>query len=191
MNLMEALNSRRSVREFLPDAVSREVLEELVVAAALAPSYMNLQPWSFAVTAEPARVEQLGQQATHHLRESTPSDSPLSSARAEFEAPGFDVFYGAPALIVVCATQAGFAADIACAMAAQNLMLAAGSMGLGSCWVSFAQPWLASSEGRKALGIGADERPVAPIIVGGPGAAPLSPGRFRPRLHWIGTPSGH
>lgn len=45
----EALMSRRSVRAFLPDPVSREVLEEILSVASRAPSGTNIQPWRVRV----------------------------------------------------------------------------------------------------------------------------------------------
>jgi nitroreductase len=185
MKLMEALSSRRAVREYLPERVEHGVLEELVDAALLAPSHMNAQPWSFTIASRPEAVARLGRQATEALRQSMNKGSMHFEARDEILGPKFDVFYRAPALIVVCATQKGGMAEMDCAMAADSLMLAACSMGLGTCWVGFAQPWLATAAGRLALGLDDDERPVAPIIVGGPAGAPLSPGRFKARMRWI------
>lgn len=181
MKLLEALARRRAVREFLPDAVQCGVLSELLDIACLAPSHMNVQPWSFTVVDSPAHVNRLGVRALEALRKSLGS-----KASAEILDPQYEIFYRAPALIVVNATQPGPLADYDCALAAYNIMLAAHSMGLGSCWVSLAQPWLASEEGRGALKLAEDERPVAPIIVGAPAGAPLSPGRYRPRACWLG-----
>lgn len=49
----EAITSRRSIRRFLPDPVSRETVEELLAIAARAPSGTNMQPWRvYAVTGE-------------------------------------------------------------------------------------------------------------------------------------------
>lgn len=45
-------------------------------------------------------------------------------------------------------------------------MLAAYALGLGSCWIGFAQSWLDTDEGRAAIGLSQDSRVIAPIIVG-------------------------
>lgn len=185
MKLMEALKERRAVRSFLPDPVSREVLQELIDAATLAPSYMNLQPWSFGICADSAVVAGFDQQAKQHLLDTLVADSSRGAERDELAQPEFKLFYDAPALIVVYATRPDIDADLGCAMAAYNLMLAAHTMGLGSCWVSQARPWLASAAGHAAMGVPRDWRVVAPIVVGAPVAAPLSPGRFKPRTHWL------
>lgn len=185
MKLLEALKQRRAVREYLPDPVDAAVLTELVEAACLAPSHMNTQPWSFVVVSEPKQVAALGHGATEALRRSGHGAKWEHETRADALGAEFNLFYRAPVLIVVCATQPGSLAEQDCAMAAYSLMLAAHSMGLGSCWVGSAQPWLASREGREALGLGADERPVAPVVIGAPAGEPLSPGRLQPRMHWL------
>jgi nitroreductase len=71
-------------------------------------------------------------------------------------------------------------------MAAYALMLAAHSMGLGSCYVSHALPWIRSAEGRNALLVEKGEYPVSAVIVGCPAADPVSPGRFQPKIQWVG-----
>ena len=49
MNTLEAIFTRRSVRDFLPEAVSEEDLEVLLRAGMQAPSAKNEQPWHFIV----------------------------------------------------------------------------------------------------------------------------------------------
>lgn len=185
MKLMEALAGRRAVREFLPDPVPQSVLTELAQAAVKAPSYMNLQPWAFVAVSDPGVVARVGAAAKQHLLQSMTKDSPFFDQRKELAEPHYQMFYNAPALMVVCATQPGTLADYACAMAAHSLMLAAYSMGLGSCWVSQAQPWLASDEGRRALHLPPHHRPLAPILLGGAVAWPHSPGRFEPEVRFV------
>jgi nitroreductase len=185
MKLSEALHGRRAVREYLPDPVPPEILEELAAAAVNAPSHMNLQPWSFVAATDPAVVARAGAAAKQYLLRSLSRASPFFGERAELARADYEMFYNAPALMVICATQAGAFAEYGCAMAAHGLMLAAHAMGLGSCWVSQAQPWLDSAEGRRLLQLAPDQRPVAPILLGYPVAQPQSPGRFKPRLRMV------
>lgn len=49
MNLTDVINKRRSIRSFLADSISDEVLEELIEAARLAPSGGNGQNWCFGI----------------------------------------------------------------------------------------------------------------------------------------------
>lgn len=82
------------------------------------------------------------------------------------------------------ATQSRWAVED-CALAAENLMLAAYAEGLGTCWIGLAQSWLATAEGKAALGLPAACLPVAPIIVGRPKSTPAPVGRNEPQIRWI------
>lgn len=54
MKLLDAINTRKSIRAFKPDPVPRNVLQDILQAAVRAPSSMNTQPWEFfAVSGEP------------------------------------------------------------------------------------------------------------------------------------------
>ena len=88
--------------------------------------------------------------------------------------PGFDVFYGAGTLIVICARRPDAFAAADCWLAAENLMLAAAALGLGTCCVGAATAALNSAEMRLELAIPPVFTPVAPIVVGVP-ATPSSP----------------
>ncbi len=59
MELLEALRTRRSVRQWTPEPISDQQLERLVQAAASAPSAGNRQPWAFVVVREPGRIRRL------------------------------------------------------------------------------------------------------------------------------------
>ena len=49
MDVYEAVTSRRAVRGFKDEPVSREVLERVLSAAAWSPSGSNLQPWNLSL----------------------------------------------------------------------------------------------------------------------------------------------
>jgi nitroreductase len=73
-----------------------------------------------------------------------------------------------------------------CALAAENLMLAAYAAGLGTCWIGFAPSFLDTPDGKRALGLPAPWVPVAPLIVGHPGAPPAPVPRKEPEIRWVG-----
>jgi nitroreductase len=94
MKIMGALESRRAIREYRPDTVGQEVLQELVRAAASAPSHMNLQPWRFTVVNDRYEVSRMGAEATRYLRKQLSPASPFFSARQEIEVPNSMSFMG-------------------------------------------------------------------------------------------------
>ena len=99
--------------------------------------------------------------------------------------PDFHIFYHAQALIAISAQAAGPWAVEDCALAAQNLMLAARAAELGTCWIGFAQTWLQTADRKKALGLPAESLPAAPIIIGQPKSAPPPVPRRAARINWI------
>jgi nitroreductase len=80
------------------------------------------------------------------MTRSPPLDLP-ENLYEKFADPQFDVFYGVPTLIVISTNQQGPWVEADCALAAQNLMLAAHATGLGPCWIGLSQPFLATDEG--------------------------------------------
>lgn len=65
-------------------------------------------------------------------------------------------------------------------------MIPVNAAGLGSCWIGFAQDWLATPEGKAAIGVPQSRLPVAPFIVGHPESHPAPVAREEPDIIWIG-----
>ncbi|BBW99439.1 NADH dehydrogenase [Mycolicibacterium moriokaense] len=73
MDVYEAVATRRAVRGFTDEPVSREVIERVLTAAAWSPSGSNIQPWNiYVVTGEP--LEQLKKVATERVAAGDPWD---------------------------------------------------------------------------------------------------------------------
>jgi nitroreductase len=185
MDVMDAIHRRRSVRDYTADRIEETVLRRIIDAATWAPSAINQQPWFFTVVQEQATLDRVSNQAKAHLL-STPAGSLPTHLRDMLHNPDFQIFYHAPALILISARTDGPWMIEDCALAAENLMLAACAAGLGSCWIGFAQSWLQTLEGKKALSLPPDCLPVAPIIVGRPGSAAPSVPRKEADIRWIG-----
>lgn len=184
MDLKEAIYHRRAVRAYWTAPVDEAVLRDLVDAAIQAPSAMNEQPWTFCIVRDRAMLAEISKRAKAHMLATTPAGL-LSHHLDEINNPKFDIFYGAPALVVICSGSDNAWTIEDCALAAENLMLSAHAAGLGSCWIGFAQPWLRSAEGKAFLNLPPTLQPVAPIIVGRP-AAPASPVPRKPaQIRWL------
>ncbi|HVT34881.1 MAG TPA: nitroreductase [Nevskiaceae bacterium] len=185
MNLMDAIFRRRATRAYRHFPVGDEVIHALLRAAVMAPSAMNLQPWSFVLVKGTERLRHVSGQARAYMLTNRDAALP-ASLKATLEDPAFDLFYGAPALLVVCATSPAQQAAEDCAMAAQNLMLAACEHQLASCCIGLARGWLDSAAGRSALGLPAEWIPIVPIALGYAAEEPPAPARREPLLHVAG-----
>jgi nitroreductase len=185
MDVIEAIAGRRAVREFTQEAVDERTIRHLIDAAMQAPSAVNEQPWTFTVVRDQGMLDRISRDAKAYLLVNMPAGSHSDHFQSLLTDPQFQIFYRAPVLILIAARAPGPWIVEDCALAAENLMLAAHAAGLGSCWIGFAQGFLNSPAGRMMLGIPATWTTVAPIIVGHPKAAPPPVPRKSPEVRWI------
>jgi len=174
MGLMEAIFHRRAVRHYSERTVEAGTVEQLLAAAVQAPSAMNLQPWAFAVFHGRRLLRDYAERAKRHLVATYPTMFELHSRSELYENPGYDVFHGADTLIVIYATAGRLNPNEDCCLAAENLMLAAHALGLGTCPIGFARPWLNLPETKRELGVPGEYTAVFPVVVGYP-AGPTEP----------------
>ena len=85
-------------------------------------------------------------------------------------------------LIVICARPDAHNGEEDCSLAAQNLMLAACSMGLGTCHIGFARPWLNQDRIKRSLDIPDDYVPVFPVVAGYPSGETPPVQRLAPEI---------
>lgn len=121
---------RRSIRAYKPDRVDDESLELVLEAGRYAPSAMNQQPWHFTVVRDPALLEKLEVSCKTVFLESD-----VEALREVARRDDFSVFYHAPTLVIVTGDTNALAPRYDCTLAMQNMMLAAASLGIGSCWM--------------------------------------------------------
>ena len=185
MDLLDAISGRRAIRKYKPDCPSEESLRLLIDAATWAPSAMNDQAWHFTVVTRPQLLDRIATRARVWLAENESWPAQDQEMRALLADPNFHVLHHAPALIVISAPASRKWTAEACAVAAQNLMLAATGLGLGSCWIGLVQGWLNSPEGREAIALPTDEKVIVPLVVGYASEQPRPPQRRKPVITWI------
>ena len=184
MELMTAIFERRAIRAYAADPVDRSRIEGLIEAAIQAPSARDLEPWAFAVFEGKERLRGLSEEVRQFLL-AGPAARGNAELREKWSDPAFEVFYGAPVLVLICATSAESQAAEDCCLAAQNFMLAARAAGLGTCPIGLARPWLAQASTKEKLGIPAGQFPVFPIILGRAGEHPGRRPRRASTVLWL------
>lgn len=184
MDFITTIRHRRSVREYQPQPVKRDTLLELIDAAVQAPSAMDEQPWHFTVITDKALLARMSQSAKAQLLAASAQGPHIDHIREMLSDPKFNIFYNASALVIISAPRTLQWAVEDCALAAENLMLAAHARGLGTCWIGFAQAWLDTPEGHTATGLDESLLPVAPIIVGIPKNIPPHADRRKAQVQW-------
>jgi nitroreductase len=195
LTALDAIFTRRSIRAYTRQPVDEATIRALLDAAVQAPTAMHEEPWAFVVVQDAATLKRLSdrakgtlmREAKHYRDLHAIGDPEMSRAFVErLASPDFSIFYDAPTLIVICAKPKGPFVNADCWLAAENLMLAAAALGLGSCCIGAALPMLNSPETKGELGIPRTVDAVAPIIVGAPSEPAGDVGRRDPDvLSWI------
>jgi nitroreductase len=172
ISVMGAINGRRSVRSYTGQKIDQATIHALLAAAVRAPTAMHQEPWAFVILQDADALKRLSDHAKRFFVEEMHRAHLDRGGHtlAMFERPDFNIFYNAGTLIVICGSATGPFVVADCWLAAENLMLAAFSMGLGSCVIGSAVSGLNTPEVKEELGIPAEVSAIAPIIVGVPGA---------------------
>ena len=168
MELKEALLKRRSVRKFTEEAVSEEMIQELLRAAMSGPSACNKKPWEFYVVTNPEKLEEL-----KGASKFTKMNSKLA--------------------IIVCgnlsrALPMHFAnywiQD--CSSATENILLRVTDLGLGAVWCGIHPQKQAEKKVRQILDIPQSQVPLNIIHIGHPAEEPEARDQYEEkRIHYI------
>lgn len=161
---------RRAVRDYLPADVPDDIIRELIKAGTYAPSAMNKQPWRFVVVKNRDTIANLSGRAKKLWLDTMgkTNDPAMSGIINTMKSPGFNIFYNAPVLILIFASPDAYRPEYDCALAAENMMLAARSLGIGSCWIGFGMPLGSDQALLEELKVPAGHRLMAPLIFGYP-----------------------
>lgn len=181
MNTLEAMKSRRSIRQFRSDPIDRRAVDAILEAAILAPSAKNSQPWRFTVISVEKRDELLAvlrRGIANREAEGVELGSIRWTIRAMEQAPLSILVHNPEGIHPWKARKEheswwDLATVQSVGAAIQNMLLAATELGLGSLWI--ADVWDAYPEIAKWLGT--DAQLVAAVSFGYTDAAPPMPAR--------------
>lgn len=149
--VLKALTERRSCRSFTPDPIPANILDQILEAGTFAATGMGKQsPIMIAVTDKKTRDQ-------------------LSKMNADVMGASNDPFYGAPVVIIVLADRSVPTYLYDGSLVMGNLMNAAHSLGIASCWIHRAKEEFDSTEGKailKDLGIEGDYEGIGHCVLG-------------------------
>lgn len=155
---MDAIFTRRSIRKYLPDPVSRDTLEKILKAGMSAPSAGDEQPWHFIIIDRRDLLEKISEMH-----------------------PYARMLKNAPAALLICADQDApkfkdfWVQD--CSAASENMLLAAHDQGLGAVWIGIYPAEKLVTGIRELFNIPGYMTPFSAIAIGYP--AEEKPGRSR------------
>ncbi len=169
-SVFENIYARRAVREYKPDDIPDRIIKELINAGIYAPSALNEQPWRFVVIQDRVLIKKCSDRAKKLWLESirspvTDEDRELVEIASD---PEFNIFYDAPLLVLIFARPGTDSPEFGCALAAENMMLAARSLDIGSCWVGMGSILGSDKELMREIGAPEDHRLMSQLIFGYP-----------------------
>ena len=155
MDTLQTIMERRSIRKYLKEPIPEKDLRRILEAGRQAPSAANRQPWRFVLVGDQERKQRLAQACSNQTW----------IADAAYILVGV----GLPEV-----SEKWYRVDVAIAM--QNMILAAWSLGYGSCWIGSFQP----EQVKAVCGIPAEADVVACTPIGVPDVSPAA----RERKGW-------
>ena len=201
--VIEAMNNRRSTRAYQSKPISKDIINTVIEAGNQAPFMSQkhakpedlFQPWRFVVVEDPEFKQKLVK-ITEPIRagfvESMKETMPemYGQAMKLYEAidePKDMVYYSAPVILFVIGPTGS---DVSCALACENIMIAAAFFGLGSCYVGFGAMVTGDADVVQALELTDDERIFGPIVFGYPKDGPsaldsIRPKKKEPKIKWL------
>ncbi len=202
-SVIEAIRNRRSVRIYEQKPIPRDIINTIIEAGNQAPftSVTRSQPWRFVVVENPEFKQKLFQtafpfwkNATDGMKGSHPELYEMATCLYDaMDEPKDVIYYNAPVIIFVIGPAAGGA--ISCALACENMMIAAASFGLGSCYTGFGAMVKGNAEVVAALELKENEQIYGPILLGYSRINPseavkhalerISPNKKEPVTKWI------
>jgi nitroreductase len=167
--VLNNIYERRSVRNYSDKGISDEIIKEIIRAGTYAPTAVNKQPWRFVVVKNKQLIEEYDDRAKKaFLAAYKDTENPDLVRYVQYlSKPTTRLFYGAPVLIFLFASP-DVINEHDCALAAENMMLAAQSLGLGSCWIGLAAGLGYDVEFLKEVGVPEGHKLIAPLIFGYP-----------------------
>ena len=162
-DVLKTIESRRSVRAYEPAPLTDEEVDAIVNAGIYAPSAANQQSWHLTVIRTKGIIDKLSGDIKQTLR-----NSPEKHNQTYGNTPEFHVFYNAPLVILVSGQEGNIAPMADCAAAIQNMLLAAESLGIGSCWIGFTLMHFTDTTKNAAFGIPHTHKPMFAVAFGRP-----------------------
>lgn len=143
---LDVIRRRRSIRSYTSEQIKEEELQAILEAGKWAPSAHNSQPWHFTVIQNRDVITHISEVSKRDM-----CDSPVDWV-AKFGQSKSSIFYDAPTLIVVSGkAESPFMPRVDCSAAIENMLLAAESLNIGSCWIGLIRYFFEHEEEVKVL----------------------------------------
>lgn len=137
--VMENILTRRSIRSYEERQIPAESLDQILLAGTYAPSGRSLQTWKFTAVQNPqvlARINAALREALRTVSVGPDTHPYVARLKPKAEREDSEFLFHAPTYVIVSNDRENVNALADSAVAMENMMLAAHSFGIGSCWLN-------------------------------------------------------
>lgn len=174
--VVKTIMERRSIRKYKPQQVEREKMQTIVECGVNAPNAMNRQPWEVRVVDNPDFI--------NGVTELYKKEQPKVAEDPNFK----NMFRNAPTVVFIGRDVQSGSAEFDCGLLSENMMLAAQSMGIGSCCLGSPAAFMrspAAAEYLKKLGFSEGYELLYCIAFGYPDEAPAAKPRDLTKIKFV------
>jgi nitroreductase len=182
---VRSIMERRSVRKYKPQQITEQELKCIIDCGLNAPSSRNTQNWHLTVIQNAELISWMNNRAKENMPPEVTSRYKDRPGGLE----GFDIFYGAPTLILVSGDANDVYTDSNCGYLTQNMCLAAQSIGIASIIIGLARFIFNTSDATvyaKELGVPDGYKPLYVVCFGYGDMNPEPPARIPDKVNYIG-----
>lgn len=144
--VIQNILNRRSVRVYSDEQIKQDDLDLILQAGLYSPSGCNMQPWHFTVVTNTDLLNAISETTKKELLKSD-----IENFREYAKNDKYHIFFNAPTVIFISGEKSAVVPQIDCAAATENMMLAAESLGIGSCWIGLSHYLFNSESGAEFI----------------------------------------
>ncbi|HWQ64211.1 MAG TPA: nitroreductase family protein [Methanospirillum sp.] len=184
---LDLIMTRRSIRKYKPDKIPDEIIGQIIKAGTYAPSALALQPWAFIVVQNMDFMQKVSEYCKPIMISlmKDAHDGMSDEFRELLSSEGYSIYYHAPLMIMVIGKSSSRFREIDCSLCAENMMLAAHALGIGSCWIGSTEVAYDNPEIMAGFQIPEGYSPVGTIVFGYPDEKPDAHDKKSPHITWI------
>lgn len=158
--------ARRSVRKYTDRIIPMDIINQLLKCGTAAATGSNQQPWGFALIQDKKEIANLNDLTKSYVKNNLDKLPYLAQYSKWLDNPEVSLFHHAANLLIIYGNTESHWYTYDCSMLAANVMLAAAGMGLGTCWIGFAEHTLNTPEFKAQYKVPASYELVCPMTIG-------------------------
>lgn len=166
MDVLECISGKRSVRAYTDDMIPKETLNNLIELGTKSSTGSGMEPWGFVIIQDKDEIDSLSEMTKKYLLKNLEKYPYLHQYEDWLKNPQYSVFNHAGTLLIIYGNTESHWYVYDCSLAAGNIMLAAHSMGIGTCWIGFAEHTLNTKEFKEKYSVPEQYELVCPMSMG-------------------------